>query len=137
MGDGPATARLFPTHPAILPKIRTFLRQQAVEARLGEETTDDLVLAVCEACANSLRHTLSPHIKLTWRLRPTRVEVDVEDQGIFHSKAVVLDVEGTATCAGVGIPLMLALTDEFLVRRGTEARPGTLVRLVKYLHPVL
>ncbi|GAC1363950.1 MAG: hypothetical protein NVSMB32_05960 [Actinomycetota bacterium] len=135
MGDGLAMARLFPTHPAILPKIRTFLRQQATEARLGEEDSDDLVLAVCEACANSLRHTLSPHIKLTWRLRPSWVEVDVEDEGIFCSQPVVADIGGTPGGAGVGSPLRVALTDDFLIRRGTGERPGTLVRLVKYLHP--
>lgn len=135
MGDGLATARLFPTHPAILPKIRSFLRQQAAEASLAEESTDDLLVAVCEACANSLQHTLSPHIKLTWRLRADRVEVDVEDEGIFRSRAVVLNADGLAGGSGMGIPLMVALTDEFVIRRGSRDRPGTLVRLAKYLRP--
>lgn len=135
MGDGLATARLFPTHPAILPKIRTFLRHQAAEAGLGDDATDDVLLAVCEACTNSLQHTLSPHIRLSWRQRADRVEVDVEDEGIFHGRAVVLDAGGAAGGGGMGIPLMVALTDEFLIRRGSEDRPGTLVRLVKYLRP--
>jgi anti-sigma regulatory factor (Ser/Thr protein kinase) len=134
MGDGPDPARLFPTHPSIFPKIRTFLRQQATEAGLGQETADDLVLAVCEACANTLRHTLSPHIMLTWRARPQSVEVLVEDEGIFRSRAAVFDADGASTGAGMGIPLMVALTDEFAIKQGTEEFPGTLVRLVKYLH---
>jgi anti-sigma regulatory factor (Ser/Thr protein kinase) len=33
---------------------------------------------------------------------------------------------------GHGIPLMMALMDEVVVREGTEETPGTLVRLVKY-----
>lgn len=33
---------------------------------------------------------------------------------------------------GHGIPLMMALMDEVVVREGTEEDPGTLVRLVKY-----
>lgn len=134
MADGtiPATtARLFPTHPAVLPRIRSFLLQQAADAHLGEQASEDLLVAVCEACTNALRHTLSPHIRLTWRQRPAQVEVDVEDEGVFERRAVVVDAQG----AGVGIPLMVALTDEFTIRGGTEQRPGTLVRLVKYLRP--
>jgi anti-sigma regulatory factor (Ser/Thr protein kinase) len=134
MAGGADLARLFPTHPAIFPKIRTFLRQQATEAGLRQETTDDLILAVCEACANSLRHTYSPHIKLVWRLRATAVEVLVEDEGIFRSRAMVLDGEDGGPGVGVGIPLMVALTDEFAIRQGSEEFPGTQVRLVKHLH---
>jgi|SRR5579872_3380589 len=124
-------ARLYPSHPSIFPKVRAFLHQQATEAGLGSQATQDLILAVCEACANSLRHTISPHIRLTWRLQPQAVEVLVEDEGIFRTRAAVLD-GGEANGAGLGIPLMVAMTDEFSIRQGTEQFPGTLVRLVKY-----
>lgn len=90
------------------------------------------MLAVCEACGNSFRHTLTPHIMVTWRIRPQVVEVLVEDEGVFRARAAVLDVEGLGR-AGVGIPLMVALTDEFAIKQGTEDFPGTVVRLVKYL----
>ena len=125
------TARLFPTLPTILPTIRSFLRGQATKAGLGEQTTYDVVLAVCEACANSLRHTVSPQIRLTWRVLPYAVEVDVEDGGVFPS--VVVDAEGVWSGEGVGIPLMVAMTDEVVIHQGTDAHPGTLVRLVKHL----
>ena len=133
VGDFAGTAHLFPTHPTVLATIRSFLRGQATRAGLAEQTTDDVVLAVSEACANSLRHTVSPHIKLTWRLLPYAVEVDVEDGGVFRSGAAAADAEGASTGGGTGILLMAALTDEIVIRQGTEDQPGTLVRLVKYL----
>ena len=131
MRNAEEPARLYPSHPSIFPKVRTFLRQQATEAGLDSQAAHDLTLAVCEACANSLRHTLSPHIRLTWRSQPQAVEVLVEDDGIFRSRAAVFAAAGT-NGAGLGIPLMVAMTDEFSIRQGTEQFPGTLVRLVKY-----
>lgn len=126
-------ARLYPSHPSIFPKVRAYLHQQATEAGLGSQATRDLILAVCEACANSLQHTISPHIRLTWRLQPQAVEVLVEDEGIFRTRAAVFGGGGSdGAGAGLGIPLMVALTDEFSIRQGTEQFPGTLVRLVKY-----
>jgi anti-sigma regulatory factor (Ser/Thr protein kinase) len=128
----PGTARLYPSHPSIFPNLRAFLRQRATEAGLGQEATEDLVLATCEACANALRHTISPHILLTWRARRQAVEVLIEDEGFFRTRAAVLETGG-ASGAGLGIPLMVALTDEFAIKQGTDEFPGTQVRLVKYL----
>ena len=55
----------------------------------------------------------------------------MEDGGVFPS--VVVDAEGVWSGEGVGIPLMVAMTDEVVIHQGTDAHPGTLVRLVKHL----
>ena len=122
--DGPVVER-FRSHPSVLYHIRQFVREQAARCSLDGEMTNDLLLAVSEACANSMLHTASPTIRVSWSLRGTCVEVDVADDGVFKRRAPMVD--GT----GHGIALMTALVDELTIREGTERRPGTLVRLVK------
>lgn len=116
----------FRSHPSVLYHIRQFVREQAAQAEVDEETTSDLLLAVTEACANSMLHTSSPTIRVSWSRRGHCVEVGVADDGVFRRRAPML--EGSR---GHGIPLMTALVDELTIREGTERRPGTLVRLVK------
>lgn len=124
-----ATTRTFPAHPSALYRIRRFLRESIADSRLGHGATDDLVLAVSEACANSLQHTATVDIRVTSTIFPDRVEVEVEDDGLFGRRIPIpeLEVEG-----GHGIPLMMALMDEVQIRKGTHLHPGTVVRLTKY-----
>jgi anti-sigma regulatory factor (Ser/Thr protein kinase) len=122
--------RSFRAHPAALSQVREFVRQQASSDELGESVTDDLVLAVSEACVNSVIHTNSSHIEISWRRQDGQVEILVQDEGVFDRKVPVPEVDGTA---GRGIPIMLALVDEVTIREGTPSRPGTQVRLRKSL----
>ena len=122
--------RSFRAHPAALSQIRDFVRQQAASNQLGESITDDLVLAVSEACVNAVIHTNSAHIDISWRREDGHVEILVRDEGVFDRKVPVPEVDGTA---GRGIPIMLALVDEVTIREGTPSRPGTQVKLRKML----
>ena len=124
--------RSFRAHPAALSQVRDFVRSQAASAGLEESITDDLVLAVSEACVNSVIHTNSSHIKISWRSHDWQVEILVKDEGVFDRKVPVPELDGTA---GRGIPIMLALVDEVTIREGTPGRPGTQVKLRKALHP--
>jgi anti-sigma regulatory factor (Ser/Thr protein kinase) len=117
----------FPAHPSALYHIRRFVRERAAQAGMSDESSGELVLAVSEACANSVLHTGSPSVKVSWRDRGDRVEVTVEDQGVFQRRVLMPELDGS----GHGIPLMTALVDELTIREGSPARPGTLVRLVK------
>jgi anti-sigma regulatory factor (Ser/Thr protein kinase) len=54
--------------------------------------------------------------------------VEVRDQGSFKRRVRMTQVEGPG---GYGIPLMMALTDQVVIREGSPERPGTSVRLVK------
>lgn len=120
--------RTFPAQKQVLAEIREFVRRLAEQAGLADEITEDLVLAVSEACANAVIHSGSASLDVEWLLRAGRVQVEVRDQGIFRSRVRLQSVEGPG---GFGIPLMAALTEELTIEEGTERRPGTRVRLVK------
>jgi anti-sigma regulatory factor (Ser/Thr protein kinase) len=85
-------------------------------------------LAVSEACANSIIHTTSPDVRVTWIDSGDCVEIEVRDRGIFKRRVRMPEIDGRASH---GIPLMMALVDELNIREGTPAHPGTTVRLVK------
>ncbi|HEX2024968.1 MAG TPA: ATP-binding protein [Actinomycetota bacterium] len=120
--------RAFPAVPESLVDIRDYLRELAAQARLPERLTEDLVLAVSEAAANAVVHSGSEQVRIEWLLREDRVEVVVQDDGVFRSRVRVPSVDRPG---GFGIPLMTALSDELAIVEGTGRRPGTRVRLVK------
>ena len=121
--------RSFPAPPARLSEIRNFVRKQSIHAGLSADGADDLALAVSEACANSIVHAGGATITVDWRSQGERVEVEIRDEGIFRRRVPMPELDGQG---GHGIPLMMALMDEVVVKEGTEQAPGTLVRLVKY-----
>ncbi|HEX9377714.1 MAG TPA: ATP-binding protein [Actinomycetota bacterium] len=121
-------ARSFPAHPSMLHEVRRFVRDRCYEAGMHPSATDDLVLAVSEACANAVLHSKSGVVQVAWRAGAEHVEVEVADQGVFRRTVPLQEVEGVH---GHGIQLMMALMDEVTVREGTIGRPGTVVRLVK------
>lgn len=123
------TTRTFPAHSSAVSRVRQYLRNQAAEARVEKEATDDLVLAVTEAWTNSLRHARTDWIDVTVYLLNDRVEVWVRDDGLFRQRIPLrgLELEG-----GHGVPLMMALMDEVHITKGIPRRPGTIVRLVRY-----
>ncbi len=121
--------RTFPAQGAVLREIREFIRLQAREHSFIDEA-ESLALAVTEACSNALVHTNCTRIGVTWRATQDRVEIEVEDDGIFRRRVPVPEVDGGR--GHRGIPLMMALLDQVSISGGTESRPGTRVRLVKY-----
>ena len=123
-----STIHSFRAHPSALYEIRQFIRQLAEQAAFPEQSTNDLLVAVSEACANSMLHTNSREIKVTWTPSADCVEVKVRDEGVFKRRLRLAEVEGQSAN---GIPLMTALVDEFTLKEGTEQNPGTLIRLIK------
>ena len=120
-------SKSFPADPAILREIRGFVRQQAEEYSFFGETSD-LVLAVTEACTNSILHSDTPDVTVSLAAFEDRLEVEVADQGVFRPMVPVPELDGEGHR---GIHLMMAMTDEFAIREGTESTPGTVVRLTK------
>ena len=123
-----STIHSFRSHPSALYEIRQFIRQLADQASFPDQSTNDLLVAVSEACANSMLHTNSREIKVTWSQSGDCVEVKIRDEGVFKKRVRIAELEGQGAH---GIPLMTALVDEFALKEGTEATPGTLVRLLK------
>jgi anti-sigma regulatory factor (Ser/Thr protein kinase) len=126
--------RTFPAAPASLAEVRAFIRGLAEEADLADRTTEDLVLAVSEACANAVLHSGTPDVEVGWTLLDDRVEIDVRDRGRYRRRVRLPSVDGPG---GFGIPLMAALVEGLVIEEGTSRRPGTLVRLVKRRIPDL
>ncbi len=127
-----STIHSFRAHPSALYEIRQIVRQLADDASLASQATNDLVVAVSEACANSMLHTSSREIKVSWTMNGDCVEIKIRDEGVFRRRVPMPELDGRG---GHGIPLMMALVDEISIREGTEAKPGTLVRLVKCQQP--
>lgn len=126
---GPETITCtFPATPEALTEVRAFLRRQASAAGLSEAATDDLLLAVSEACTNAVLHSGSDEFDVEWRDGPRAVEVVVHDRGTFRRRVRVTEVEGPG---GFGIPLIAALTDRVEISEGTASDPGTRVRMTK------
>src|SRR5207244_446760 len=122
--------RSFRAHPSALSQVREFVRDQSSADGLDQETCDDLVLAISEACVNAVIHTGSARFEVSWRNQDSCVAVLVPDGGVVDSRVQVPEIDGRA---GRGIPIMLALVDEVTIREGTASTPGTVVRFLKHL----
>jgi anti-sigma regulatory factor (Ser/Thr protein kinase) len=131
MNDTEAAApvlRSFRSHPSALYEIRQFVRTLADATFLPPRIRDELLVAVTEACANSILHTTSPDVRVSWRVIDECVELEVRDDGVFKRRVPMPELEGGG---GHGIPLMMALVDELTIHEGTPNHPGTAVRLLK------
>ncbi len=101
---------------------------------------EDLKTAVSEACINAIEHgnQLQPDlpVHITSSYDGHRFTVEVSDTGtkpfgtITEPKTIEEKLAGAASLRGMGIMLMAALADEFLVE--PSAAPGNTVRLIWY-----
>ena len=124
-------AQSFPADATHLHRIRTYIRECADQAALTPDMTGDILIAVSEACANSAIHTDCASLTVRWEAAEDRVEVAVEDDGVFAGQIPVPELDGNGR-GGRGIPIMMALMDEVSISQGTDEEPGTVVRLVKF-----
>ena len=125
---GEPASKTFPALPSALYEVRKFIREASEAAGLSPANTNDIVLAVSEACANAVLHSGSTEIVVSWRQTGECVEVVIRDEGVFIRRVPIPEVDRTR---GHGIPLMMALMDEVGVSEGSDRKPGTTVRLVK------
>ena len=121
-------SRTFPALPSALYEVRKFLREEAERAGLSASSSNDVVLAASEACANAVLHSGSAEMGVTWHHEEDCVEVTVQDEGVFLRRVPIPELDRTS---GHGIPMMMALMDEVSVQEGTEHRRGTTIRLRK------
>jgi|1185.fasta_scaffold12334_2 anti-sigma regulatory factor (Ser/Thr protein kinase) len=119
------------TYPAestsLLADVRRFVATES-GPYLEQPSVHDLVLAVTEACANSIRHSGSDEVRVTVAVNGSCVEITVEDDGVYRMSLPVNDGDPGSHR---GMYLMAAMVDDFSVHRGTAAHAGTTVRLLK------
>lgn len=120
--------RSFPAEAAGLRDIRSFVRRCAEEHGVPDAVVTDIVLAVCEAATNALRHSSTPVIEVRVDASESFVEVGVRDYGLFGERdgRSCRDEPG-----GRGLPLVHALMDDVTLSPGTPISPGTTVWMRK------
>ncbi|HWC31883.1 MAG TPA: ATP-binding protein [Actinomycetota bacterium] len=105
--------REFRAHPSALADVRRWVRSLASGRDLQPSLTEELVIAVNEACTNSVLHSTAHNVEIFWKEDPNLVEVEIRDGGVFRPPAMVGPEEET----GRGIPVMLAASDEFAMKK--------------------
>jgi anti-sigma regulatory factor (Ser/Thr protein kinase) len=122
-------AKSFPGRLDQLSRIRGFVKEVAREAHLDSETVFSLQLAVSEASANAIEHGLPRgDVELSAVFADERLTFTVSHPGRFRPR---VGVDPARTCRGMGMPLMLALTDEVVVSH--PPGKGTTVSLSLWL----
>ncbi len=74
----------FPADTTSLFPVREFVRTRALGIDLGPQEVNDIVLAVSDACALLLRHSLDTSIVLGWEAGTKEIVVTVEDQDVIR-----------------------------------------------------
>jgi anti-sigma regulatory factor (Ser/Thr protein kinase) len=128
MADVATITRVFPaSRDGVLSDVRRFVAEEG--GNVVALFVHDLQLAVTEACANAIVHSGTSEIRVSIRPVGSRcVEIVVEDDGVYRTHLPAADGDATGHR---GMFLMAALVDEITLRRGTDDRHGTVVRLLK------
>lgn len=119
--------RVFAAERRVLADVRRFVAQEANRLTFTS-FVKDLELAVTEACANSIVHSQTEEIRVSIARFGSCLEITVEDDGVYRETLPLPEADGRGHR---GMHLMAAMVDTFSLRRGTNERTGTTVRLVK------
>jgi anti-sigma regulatory factor (Ser/Thr protein kinase) len=72
--------------PKLLASVRSLVRSWVESWDVGKKTTDDVVLAIDEACTNAIRHAYEGRcdgsVELTLHAEPEYLEFQVSDTGV-------------------------------------------------------
>ena len=129
----PASANdpVFHTYRSDLSQVRALVRRHARQAGLTEGRANDLVLAVSEVAANTLRHTRSPGILAIWH-NEDEVVCEIRDEGTITDPLVGRSKPPPGASGGHGLWLVRQVCD--LVELTSDAN-GTTIRMHMALRP--
>lgn len=129
----PASANdpVFHTYRSDLSQVRALVLRHARQAGLTEVRANDLVLAVSEAAANTLRHTRSPGILAIWH-DEDEVVCEIRDEGTITDPLVGRRKPPPGASGGHGLWLVRQVCD--LVELTSDAN-GTTIRMHMALRP--
>lgn len=76
--------RNFPASSTSLFPVREYIRDRVLGVDLDPQQVNDIVLAVSDACAVLLRHSLDTSIVLGWEAGSSEIVITVEDQDVIR-----------------------------------------------------
>jgi anti-sigma regulatory factor (Ser/Thr protein kinase) len=124
-------AAVFHTYRTDLSKVRALVMQQARGAGLTEGRANDLVLAVSEVAANTLRHTDSSGTLVIWH-DPSEIVCEIHDEGKITDPTAGQRRPAADATGGHGLWLVRQVCD--LVELRSDAT-GTTIRMHMKIKP--
>ena len=122
-----------PSLPEYITVAREALEAIASRTDLTQEQTDDLKLALGEACSNAVKFSRENSvIRVVYAIKPGSVEIQVQNRGETFSREKWRPVRPSTerlSEGGIGMYLIEQLTDELSIQ---SRRGVTTVRMVKY-----
>ncbi|MEU6736492.1 ATP-binding protein [Streptomyces physcomitrii] len=136
-GGAPFAVCALAAGPAAIPRLRRFVRHLARTWGLPEDLAHTLGLAATELGTNALRHSGSPQLTLTLRLRAGAAVLSVADTGRWlpaPREAPPEDARNAAAlpCGGRGLDLVRSCATRCEIHRGST---GTTVTAVFAIPP--
>jgi anti-sigma regulatory factor (Ser/Thr protein kinase) len=122
---------MYHTYRSDLSKVRALVLQHARKAGLTEGRANDLVLAVSEVAANTLRHTQSPGTLAIW-YDEHEIVCEVHDEGRISDQLVGYRMPAPDARGGHGLWIVRQVCD--LVELNSDGN-GTTVRMHMALRP--
>ncbi len=125
-----------PSHPKYLCIIRDVTARMAKMSGLGEETADQIKLAVDEACANVIKHTYkgdtTKRIVVKFKITDKRFKVIIEDSGpkVDPTSMKGRDLDDIKP-GGLGIHFIRRVFDLFVFDQ--RKKNGNRLKLIKHL----
>jgi len=127
----PPNDAMYHTYRSDLSQVRALVLQQAREAGLPEGRANDLVLAVSEVAANTLRHTQGPGTLTIWH-DSDEVVCEIRDSGTITDPQAGQRKPPPNASGGHGLWLVRQVCD--LVELTSDAT-GTTIRMHMTLSP--
>jgi anti-sigma regulatory factor (Ser/Thr protein kinase) len=127
----PTNDVMYHTYRSDLSQVRALVLQHAREAGLAEGRATDLVLAVSEVAANTLRHTRSSGTLAIWHDKD-EIVCEIHDEGTITDPQPGRRKPGPGASGGHGLWIVRQVCD--LVELTSDAN-GTTVRMHMALRP--
>lgn len=118
------------TYRSDLSALRAVVREHALRAGLPPPRVGDLVLAVSEVAANTLRYTRSPGTLAIWH-DADEVVCEMHDEGVIADPLAGRRPPPPGALSGHGLWLVHQVCDRVELRSGTS---GTMVRMRMAVH---
>ena len=127
----PTNDAMYHTYRSDLSQVRALVLSQARKAGLADDKVSDLVLAVSEVAANTLRHTRSSGTLAIWQ-DDDEIVCEIHDAGIIKDPQVGQVKPGLDAPGGHGLWLVNQVCDRVELTSGDD---GTTVRMHMLLRP--